>query len=374
MNINLNKRPSSKHFIATIKTQMTKILTIATASTKPDQLKDTNHALYPRVDYLELQNFLDVDILDYTSYDKTSMGNMLRSWETKVHSDLYLTVLGLLKENPYRLVFAMSERVGIPFAALNRLSPTRKPFVSLFQCWSKRQEQFMTSLNLFNAMDGIAVHCQSMKDHFIQLGAVAEKVHLIHYSIDHNFFAPLSDVEQEKNLIMSIGEIRSRDYESLFKAAKDLPVQLAVAASGSWYAREAETDLQVPLPQNVQITSRLPRAELRKLYARSQFVVIPIKNVLFSAGATATLEASSMGRAVIAFRSQGIVDYVIDGETGILVPPGDVQGMKEAIQFLQSNPQEAKRLGDNARQRIVEELNLDNYVAKITRFLQTYLP
>jgi glycosyltransferase involved in cell wall biosynthesis len=77
------------------------------------------------------------------------------------------------------------------------------------------------------------------------------------------------------------------------------------------------------------------------------------------------MEAGSMARAVIAFRSRGIADYIIDGETGILVEPGNDQAMREAIQYLLANPKEAKRLGENARQRILDELNLENYVENI---------
>ena len=81
------------------------------------------------------------------------------------------------------------------------------------------------------------------------------------------------------------------------------------------------------------------------------------------------MEAGSMARAVIAFRSRGITDYIIDGETGILVEPGNIGEMREAIQFLLANPNEAKRMGDNARQRILEELNLETYVKNIANVL-----
>ena len=72
-----------------------------------------------------------------------------------------------------------------------------------------------------------------------------------------------------------------------------------------------------------------------------------------------------MARAVIAFHSRGIADYIIDGETGILVEPGNISAMRDAIQYLLANPKEAQRLGENARQRMLEELNLETYVRRI---------
>jgi glycosyltransferase involved in cell wall biosynthesis len=63
------------------------------------------------------------------------------------------------------------------------------------------------------------------------------------------------------------------------------------------------------------------------------------------------------------------LDYIIDGETGILVEPGNIRAMREAIQFLLANPKEAERLGENARQRMLEELNLETYVKNLADVL-----
>ena len=352
---------------------MARVLTLATAGINPQQQQDANHPCYPRVDYLELQRFLKTDTLDYTIYSQTQIGGLLRYLETQLRSDLYLASIGLLKKIPYELVFAMSERVGIPFATLNRFSPYRKNFVTMFTCWSARQERFITRLNLLPAMDGIAVHCRSMKENLVKLGARPDQVHLLHYGIDHHFFSPLTGSPSEPNFVVSVGEVRSRDYKSLFAAAVDLPAQLTVAASGNWYAREKKKTVRARPPANTTIVSKAPLVELRKLYARAQFVVAPVYDTVYSAGATVVLEAAGMGRPTIAFRSQGIVDYIVDGETGILTPPGDVYALREAMAYLLAHPQEARRLGENARQLVAERFNLDNYVAKIADFLYLHL-
>jgi len=352
---------------------MTKILVLATAGLKPDQVADTDYVRYPRVDYIELQRFVKVDVLDYTTYSRTRLGDLFRRLETQIRSDLYLTMLGLALRHRYGLVFAMSERAGIPFSALNRVLPGRKPLVSMFTCWSSRQESAITRLNLFSAMDSIVVKCQSLQAHFVALGAPADRIHVIPFGIDHRFFSPLPDVEPQPGFALSLGEIRTRDYATLFKAVDGLPIKLLVAASGSWYAREKKANLPIPVPENVTLSGGFSRAELREFYAQSQFVVLPIYDSIFSAGATAILEAMCMERTVIVTRSRGILDYVVDGETGILVDPGDVTAMREAVQYLLAHPEEARRMGKNARQRIEEELNLDTYLERIANLLSTHL-
>ena len=348
---------------------MKKLLSVATASVFAEQLADHNHCCFPRVDYLELQNLLHAETMDYSSYDKRYAGKALRYMETQLRSDIFLATITWLRSHKYPVVFTWSERAGIPFAIYKRLTQTSSRFVTMFQCWSHRQELAITKFNLFSVMDNIIVHCTSMRDNLVRLGAQEDKIKIIHYSIDQSFFSPLPDITPQKNLIMSIGEPRSRDYDSLFRAVDGLPVNLKLPAYGHWYAREKNNSLHIPIPANVSLLKHLAQVELRKLYASSQFVILPLRDLVYSAGATATLEAGSMARAVIAFRSEGITDYIIDGETGILVESGNAAELRNAIQFLLANPTEAKRLGENARQRIEESLCLEKYVRNIADLL-----
>lgn len=366
--------PMDNHMLTHADTTASRILSVATASTRAGNSAVPAHTRLPRVDYVELQRLLNADTLDYSAYDRKYAGGLLRYLETQLRSDVYLGAISWLKSRNHDLVFAWSERAGIPFAAYKRALGTSARFVTMFQCWSNRQERAIQTLDLFSAMDAIIVHCRSMKRNLIRLGVHAHQVHVIPYSIDQTFFAPSAALKPQRGRILSVGEPRSRDYPSLFQAVDGLPVELQVAASGHWYAREKKTDMPISVPHNVSISKRLPQAELRDLYASSQFIVLPIHNLVYSAGATAALEAASMGRAVIAFRSEGIVDYVIDGETGILVDPSDVPAMRQAIQYLLAHPEEAERLGQNARRRIEKELNLETYVCKIADLLLRNMP
>lgn len=74
------------------------------------------------------------------------------------------------------------------------------------------------------------------------------------------------------------------------------------------------------------------------------------------------LEAASLGKPHIATNVGGVSEFVIDGETGILVPPGSRQALADAIyNFLQS-PQTAKRLGVNARQKYLRQFTYERFI------------
>jgi glycosyltransferase involved in cell wall biosynthesis len=65
-----------------------------------------------------------------------------------------------------------------------------------------------------------------------------------------------------------------------------------------------------------------------------------------------SLEAMSKGKAVVATATGGITDIVADGETGILVPVGDVPALRDAMQRLVDDPTLRMRLGAAGRERV----------------------
>lgn len=64
------------------------------------------------------------------------------------------------------------------------------------------------------------------------------------------------------------------------------------------------------------------------------------------------LEAAAAGVPAVTTRATGAVDSVVDGETGMLVDIDDVRGLAEALQRLASNPNERRRMGAAAAQRV----------------------
>ena len=64
------------------------------------------------------------------------------------------------------------------------------------------------------------------------------------------------------------------------------------------------------------------------------------------------IEAGCRGRAVVGSRVGGIPDVVADGETGLLVPPGDALALAEALERVLSDRALAERLGAEARIRV----------------------
>lgn len=76
---------------------------------------------------------------------------------------------------------------------------------------------------------------------------------------------------------------------------------------------------------------------------------------------------------MIAGRSGGIADAVLDGETGILVDPLDVEAISSGIIKLLCDDALRKRLGDNARKRVEADLNTDKLRDRIKDIINAKL-
>jgi len=69
----------------------------------------------------------------------------------------------------------------------------------------------------------------------------------------------------------------------------------------------------------------------------------------------AVLEAGACGRPAISTRVGGITEVVKDGETGILVPPGDVNALASAILTLAQDTDRCRRMGNASRAFVEQE-------------------
>ena len=83
------------------------------------------------------------------------------------------------------------------------------------------------------------------------------------------------------------------------------------------------------------------------------------------------LEANMFGKPVIAGKSGGVAEAVVDNETGILVEPTNPHEIISAMEKLLKNPNEARRLGENGRERVEREFQWKKQAEPILKRLET---
>jgi glycosyltransferase involved in cell wall biosynthesis len=74
----------------------------------------------------------------------------------------------------------------------------------------------------------------------------------------------------------------------------------------------------------------------------------------------AVLEAGACGVPAVATDVPGTREVVVNGETGLLASPGDVDALQGAMGKFMENPSEERRvMGERARQRVIEHFSLE---------------
>jgi glycosyltransferase involved in cell wall biosynthesis len=103
----------------------------------------------------------------------------------------------------------------------------------------------------------------------------------------------------------------------------------------------------------------LPRDELERRFERAAVVVCPSRSEGFG---VVCAEAMAHGKPVVASAVGGLLGLVRDGETGLLVPPGDAKALRAAIDRLLSDRALRKSLGQAARERITALCSWDKVI------------
>lgn len=76
------------------------------------------------------------------------------------------------------------------------------------------------------------------------------------------------------------------------------------------------------------------------------------------------LEAMASEKPVIGCQGEGIEDFVVHGKTGLLIKPRDVVSLVEALDYLLSNPEKAKAIGEQARKVVMEKYTWEKNAEK----------
>jgi glycosyltransferase involved in cell wall biosynthesis len=319
----------------------------------------------PRLDVFQLADALGADVLDYRDVDGSKRPDVMLAARTgkMAARSAALALLGFAERDRYDAFFTSGEDIGLPLAALLKTTSSNCSHTMIAHTLHPKKKQlFFRVGRVATNIDRMLVYSTSEERLATErLGVPASKVLRIAYHADETFFRP-DDTAREPDLICAAGQLH-RDYDCLAEAVRGLPVRAQIAAGSPWI-----DDPLAPrpnLPPNVS-WGRLNRHDLRALYRRSAFSVVPIVQNHFQTGIATILEMMATGKCVIASKTHGQTDTIVDGVTGIYVPPGDPKALRAAIERLLANPGEVERIGKAARAYIEENAGLDLFVRKIS--------
>ncbi|MFC1617946.1 glycosyltransferase family 4 protein, partial [Patescibacteria group bacterium] len=182
-----------------------------------------------------------------------------------------------------------------------------------------------------------------------------------------------------KKVIVTVGRAVSRKgqdtvLKALPKILREIPdAHYVVAGGGAYLDSLKQIAKSLGIQKQVTFTNRFPEDEKTALYNLGDvFAMISRveKSTDIEGFGIVYLEANALGKPVVAGRSGGVEDAVIDDKTGLLVnDPTDEGEVATTIIKLLKNPALAKQLGEQGEARVKQDFNWDELVAKLKKYL-----
>jgi glycosyltransferase involved in cell wall biosynthesis len=206
--------------------------------------------------------------------------------------------------------------------------------------------------------------------------AARSKVHVVHCGVDVELFRPpapggdeVAPADDGEVAILSVGTLREvKGHRYLVGACAalaeaGLPFRCTIVGEGEERSRLERQIADAALGDRVILRHRV----LALLRSTGMFVAPSAPD---GAGRregipVVLMEAMACGLPVVASRLSGIPELVEDGVSGLLVEPGDVEGLAAAITRLAGDRALRERLGRAARARVVESFNIEKSVCRL---------
>lgn len=245
----------------------------------------------------------------------------------------------------------------------------------IFTSAGQRQHTWVTRF-LIARMDGV-IATSDISASFLKRPAT-----VIHHGVDTTLYCPSSDRNAAfaatglpgKYGIGCFGRVRAQKGTDIFVAAMcellpkhpDFTAVVIGPIDDQAFATGLRGRIEAAgLTERLRILGELPIADVPPWYQRILIYAFTSRNEGF--GLT-LLEAMASGNALVAARAGAAETVVTDGDTGILVPPGDPEALVRALEPLMRAPERAGAMGIRARERVITKFSADVEAQRITDF------
>jgi glycosyltransferase involved in cell wall biosynthesis len=176
-------------------------------------------------------------------------------------------------------------------------------------------------------------------------------------------YAGLHGLAQGLDQILGAAELLKADSPCRFVLLGDGPEKKTLMKQA------AEKELS-----NIEFQDPLRAAELPEVVASADLVLVTLKMHIPGAVPSKLYEAMASGRPVVLVAEGEAAEIVERFNAGIVVPPGDIQGLARAIRTLCASPELRTELGANGRRAAEEEFDREHIVARFISHLEAALP
>lgn len=202
----------------------------------------------------------------------------------------------------------------------------------------------------------ITVVGHALLDRAMQLGARSNKLSYLPNGIDPADIGlnHTAHIQPTPNRLLYVGRLNAEKgvdvlltaLAKLTNLAADLNPELDIIGDGPQREKLQAQALKLGITERVHFHGVRPRTQLGTAYRSASVVVIPSRT---EAQGVVVLEAMLSGAAIIASRTGGIVDMLVDQHNGVLVPPTDADALATALQQLLTQTDYRNQLAQQAQ-------------------------
>jgi glycosyltransferase involved in cell wall biosynthesis len=192
---------------------------------------------------------------------------------------------------------------------------------------------------------------QSTRDEFVKRGLSEEKVGIVHNAVDHEVYRPDFGAKSAAPLIGYVGRIKKyKCIEHLLDACRivfeKLPdARLVLAGSGDHLDALKKKAAAIGIANRTDFIGHV--AERAKVDMLQKVHVVANPSSKEGWGVT-VIESNACGTPVVASNVPGLRDAVVDGETGFLVPHGDIEALARKMMDLLEDESLRSRMSEKA--------------------------
>ena len=194
----------------------------------------------------------------------------------------------------------------------------------------------------------------SAADIATDFGVLPGVLHVVPNGVDTEVFKPLPSVPRKREQIIATASADAplKGLPVLLKAFKKLVVtdparQLLLIARPKTSGDTKALIQHLGLVDHVRFVSDASHEEINRFYAESTVAVVPS---LYEGFGLPAVEAMAAGIPLVSSDGGALAEVVADG--GLVVPAGDSDALAETLERVLTNPNLARALGDQGRQRV----------------------
>jgi glycosyltransferase involved in cell wall biosynthesis len=213
-------------------------------------------------------------------------------------------------------------------------------------------------------VDGVVAISRSVLNCLVAAGVDRRSIRLIYSGIDPLPFTGLASDAQRANDLAVVAMLavleERKGHRFLLEAARALKdrgrkIRYVFAGDGSLKTQLQDLVRALGLQEEVSFAGFV--RDVPKFLSSVDVLVLPS---LFEGLGVAALEAMAAAKPVVATRVGGLAESIIDGETGLLVPPQNGVALADAIDRIVADPSRARAMGRKGAARVLSHFTIEH--------------